>query len=161
MAARRANFDLSKFHTYSDVSKLGKVDVKRLASQLNCFPTTLGKKALVNIVCNELNISTCGNNSTRKKRSCIENEIGDEETTWLSYLQKLRNWGKSISSLPENIDIQDVKRFLIGSGFKDEEVKKYKTPRSWEHKQGVHSLRYTGYTCLLMCHYSYCKIKFG
>ena len=106
MAARRANFDLSKFHTYSDVSKLGKVDVKRLASQLNCFPATSGKKALVNIVCNELNISTCGNNTTGKKRSCIENEIGGEETTWLSYLQKLRNWGKSISSLPENIDIQ-------------------------------------------------------
>ena len=95
MAARRANFDPSKFHTYSDVSKLGEVDVKRLASQFNCFPTTLGKKALVNIVCDELNISTCGNNSTGKKRSCIENEIGDEETTWLSYLQKLRNWGKS------------------------------------------------------------------
>ena len=102
MAARRANFDLSKFHTYSDVSKLGKVDVKRLTSQLNCFPTTLGKKAFVNIVCNELNISTCGNNSTGKK-----SEIGDEETTWLSYLQKLRNyWGKSISSLPGNIDIR-------------------------------------------------------
>ena len=98
------------------------------------------------------------NNSTGKKRSCIENEIGDGETTWLSYLQKLRNWGKSISSLPENIDFQDVKRFLIGSGFKDEEVKKCKTLRSWEHKQGVHSLRYT---CLLMGHYSYCKIKFG
>ena len=96
------------------------MDIKQLASQLNCFPSTLGKKALANIVYNELNISTCGNILTGKKRSCIENEIGDEETTWLSYLQKLRNWGKSISSLPENIDIQDVKRFLIGSGFKDE-----------------------------------------
>ncbi|XP_015778581.1 PREDICTED: uncharacterized protein LOC107356487 [Acropora digitifera] len=77
-------------------------------------------------------------NSTGKKRRC--NEIDDEETAWLPYLRKLRNWGKSISALPENIDIQDVKRFLIGYGFKDEEVKKYKTLRSWEHKQGVHFL---------------------
>ena len=153
MEACRANYDLSKFHTYSDVSKLRKVHLKRLASQLNCFSTTLGKKALVSIVCNELNISTCGNNSTGKKRRC--NEMEDEEKAWLPYLQKLRNWGKSISALPENIDIQDVKRFLIGSGFKDEEVKKYKTLRSWEHKQGVHSLRYT---YLLMGCYYYCKV---
>jgi len=90
---------------------------------------TLEKKALASIV---FSISICGNNSTGKKRSC--NEIDDEETAWLPYLQKLRNWGKSISALPENIDIQDVKRFLIGSGFKDEEVKKYKTLRSWEPK---------------------------
>ena len=67
--------------------------------------------------------------------TCIENEMEDEETTWLSYLQKLRNCVKSISWLPENMNIQDVKRFLIGSSFKDEEVKKYKTLRSWEHKQ--------------------------
>jgi len=128
MAACRASHDLSRFHTYSDVSKLGKLDLKRLASQLNCSSTSLGKKALVRIVCNELNISTCGNNSIGNKRNC--NELDDEETAWLPYLQKLRNWGKSISTLPENIDIQDVKRFLIGSGFKDEEVKKYKTLRS-------------------------------
>jgi len=111
---------VSKFHTYSDVSKLGKVDLKRLASQLNCFSP--------------------GNSM---------------ETAWLPYLQKLRNWGKSISALPRNINIQDVKRFLIGSGFKEEEVKKYKTLLSWEHKQGVHSLRYT---CLLMGLCYYCKL---
>ena len=45
--------------------------------------------------------------------------------------------------------------FLIGSGFRDEEVKKYKTLCSWEHKQGVHSLRYM---CLLMGSYYYCKV---
>lgn len=128
--ARLVNYDLSKLRTYCVVSKLGKVDLKRLASQLNCSSATLGKKALISVVCNELNISTCGgNNSTGKKRS--RNEIEDEETAWLPYLQKLQNWGKSISALPESIDIQNVKRFLIGSGFNDEEVRNTKHFAHW------------------------------
>lgn len=105
--------------------------------QLNCSPANFGKKTLVDVVCNELHIPTCGK-STGKKRS--RDEVDDEQKTWLPYLQKLNTWGKSVSALPADIDIQDVKRFLIGSGLNCKEVKKYKTLCSWEHKQGVHSL---------------------
>lgn len=34
-----------------------------------------------------------------------------------------------------------VKEFLIGSGYKQQAVRKYKTLHSWEHKQGIHSVK--------------------
>lgn len=40
-------------------------------------------------------------------------EIKDEETAWLPFLQKLRNWGKFISALPKNTDIQNVKSYEV------------------------------------------------
>ena len=133
--------DLSKLRTYSDISKLGKVELKRICSQLNCLSPSLGKKALVSIVCNELNISTCNNKAASRNG---KNQLEDKHSkvAWLPYLQKMQNWGKSVSVLPENIEIQDVKGYLIGSGLSGDQVKKYKTLRSWQHKQGVHSLRF-------------------
>ena len=102
---------------------------------------SLGKKALVSIVCNELNITTCNNKAASRKG---KNQLEDKHSkvAWLPYLQKMQNWGKSVSVLPENIEIQDVKGYLIGSGLSGDQVKKYKTLRSWQHKKGVHSLRF-------------------
>ena len=83
-----------------------------------------GKKEMVNVICNELNISTCGV-ANNKKDSAVLKE------SWLTYLQKLNNW--TISQFLE-MDIQIIKQFLIGSGYNRDKVKKYKTLPSWQHK---------------------------
>lgn len=39
------------------------------------------------------------------------------------------------------MDESIVKQFLIRIGYNKQEVKKYKTLRAWEHKQGIHSVK--------------------
>ncbi|XP_068762764.1 uncharacterized protein [Montipora capricornis] len=34
-----------------------------------------------------------------------------------------------------------VKEFLIGAGYNQQAVRKYKTLRAWEHKEGIHSVK--------------------
>ena len=56
----RKALDISKLRTLSEVSKLGARNLKLVACQLNFFSPDIGKRALVNVVCRELRISTCG-----------------------------------------------------------------------------------------------------
>ena len=34
-----------------------------------------------------------------------------------------------------------VKEYLIGASYDKQAVRKYKTLRAWEHKQGIHSVK--------------------
>jgi len=34
-----------------------------------------------------------------------------------------------------------VEQFLIGAGYNEQAVRKYKTLRAWEHKEGIHSVK--------------------
>ena len=129
--ARRC--DTAELKNFSDVSRLGNVALKRCCDQLKSTVERPGKKAMVDIVCNELNISLSGETGN----------TGDRQA-WLKYLQKLPNWTKSMSGFPD-MDIHNVKSFLVGSGVDVDKVKKYKTLRSWELKQDVHSIRFVKY----------------
>lgn len=79
--------DLSTLKQLSDVSKLGKVDLKRICKQLNCPTENLGKKAMISVVCNQLNISTCGDKKTNKT------ELQEQEPKSKNWLPYLRGWG--------------------------------------------------------------------
>ena len=54
-------------------------------------------------------------------------------------LKKLKDWKKSLQSLPQLMDEAVVKEFLLGVGFSETDVRK--TLRAWQHIQGIHSVK--------------------
>ena len=63
-----ANLKLPK--TFKEVSNLTKPKIKQMWNILSIdFEKSIGKKALVNIVCSALEISTCGPTSKDSQRS--------------------------------------------------------------------------------------------
>ncbi|XP_078351797.1 uncharacterized protein LOC144636456 [Oculina patagonica] len=125
--------------SFKDVSKLGKDKLNQICKSLGVdIEKSFGKKALVNVVCNALGIST----------SSTEHDSNDEvkadissNTPLIAELQKLKEWKKSLLSIPQLMDEALVKEFLLGVGYSQTDVRKYKTLRAWQHKQGIHSVK--------------------
>ena len=135
-AQRKVNLKLPK--TFKEVSSLTKPRLKEICKVLFIdFEKSIGKKALVNVVCNALKISTSGPGSNATKqysRSCTN-------TPTIMFLQKLTDWQKNLNGVPLLMEESIVKEYLIGAGYDKKTVRKYKTLRAWEHKKGIHSVK--------------------
>ena len=101
------------------------------------FEKSIGKKALVNIVCSALEISTSGPSSKDSQR--FPSSYTDIPS--LVDLEKLKGWRKSLDEVLLVMEESVVKEFLIGAGCNQQAVRKYKTLRAWEHKKGIHSVK--------------------
>ena len=83
--------------TYKEVSGSTKPKLKELCRALTIdFEKSIGKKALVNVVCNALNISTSG--SVKSKHDTVTTKKTDIPS--LACLQKLKDWQKSLKGVP-------------------------------------------------------------
>lgn len=47
-------------------------------------------------------------------------------------LERLKDWQKSLGGVPLVMEESIVKEFLIGAGYNQQAVRKYKTLRAWE-----------------------------
>ena len=56
-----------------------------------------------------------------------------------AYLQHVKGWVKSLQGFPSQLDTRAVGNYLLGGGFTQDQVVKYKTNRAWDHKRGIHS----------------------
>ena len=131
-----ANLKLPK--TFKEVSNLTKPKLKQICNILSIdFEKSVGKKALVNIVCSALKISTSGPSSYDSQGSSTH--YSGEPS--LVDLEKLKYWQKSLYGVPLVMEESVVKEFLIGAGYNQQAVRKYKTLRAWEHKEGIHSVK--------------------
>ena len=144
MAAREEDLRLTiNLKSFKDVSKLGKVKLKQICTNLGIdIEKSFGKKALVNDVCNSLGIST---SRTDSKLHLVDevNDISSSKIPSIMELQKLKDWKKSLLpvSFPQLMDEALVKEFLLGVGYSQPDVRRYKTLRAWQHKQGIHSVK--------------------
>ena len=112
--------------------------VKQICNILSIdFEKSIGKKALVNIVCSALEISTSGPSIGKdsQRSSCSYTNVPS-----LVDLEKLKDWQKSLDGIPLVMEESVVKEFLIGAGYNQQAVSKYKTLRALEHKEGIHSI---------------------
>ena len=94
---------------------------------------SFGKKALVNVVCNSLGILTSSAASRRDSKSNLVGEMQDISSSKIisiKELQKLKDWKKSLLSIPQLMDEALVKEFLLGVGYSQTDVRKYKTLRA-------------------------------
>jgi len=131
-----ANLKLPK--TFKEVSNLTKPKLKQICNNLYIdFKKSVGRKALVNILCSALEISTSGPSSTDLQRSLSSYT----DIPSLVDLEKLNDWQKSLDGIPLVIKESVVEEFLIGAGYNQQAVRKYKTLRAWEHKEGIHSVK--------------------
>lgn len=142
MAAREEDLRLTiNLKSFKDVSKLGKVKLKQICKNLGvdiekCF----GKKALVNVVCHAMGISTSSTQNDSNGVDEVNVDISSKIPS-IAELQKLKEWKKSLLSIPQLMDEALVKEFLLGVGYSQTDVRKYKTLRAWQHKQGIHSVK--------------------
>ena len=148
MAAREEDLRLTaNLKSFKDVSKLGKVKLKQICKNLGVdIEKSFGKKALVNVVCNSLGISTsstCTVSRTDSKSNLVGEmqDISSSKIPSIKELQKLNDYKKSLLSIPQLMDEALVKEFLLGVGYSQTDVRKYKTLRAWQHKQGIHSVK--------------------
>ena len=139
MAASEEDLRLTtNLKSFKDVSKLGKVKLKQICKNLGVdIEKSFGKKALINIVCNALGIST----SKTEEDSNGVREVKVDISSSIAELQRLKDWKKSLLSIPQLMDEAIVKEFLLGVGYSQTDVRKYKTLRAWQHKQGIHSVK--------------------
>ena len=56
-------------------------------------------------------------------------------------LEKLKDWQKRLDGVPLVMEESVVKEFLIGAGYNQQAVRKYKTLRAWERKEGIQSVK--------------------
>ena len=146
MAAKEEDLRLTaNLKSFKDVSKLGKVKLKQICKNLGVdIEKNFGKKALVNVACNALGISTSSTASRTDSKSDLVGEsqdISSSKIPSIKELQKLNNWRKSLLSIPQLMDEALVKEFLLGVCYSQTDVRKYKTLRAWQHKQGIHSVK--------------------
>ena len=124
--------------TFKEVSKLTKPKLKEICKTVSVdCEKSVGRKALINLVCNALNISTSG----ICQQSSRVNKSDSADTPTLPYLQKLKGWQKSLKDVTLKMEESIVKTFLLGAGYDEKAVRKYKTLRALEHKQGIHSVK--------------------
>lgn len=100
----------------------------------------MGKKALVKVVRNALEIST--SRTEKDSNSNLVDEVKDiscSKIPSIAELKKVKDWKKGLQSLPQLMDGAVVKEFLFGVGFSETDARKYKTLRAWQHIQGIHS----------------------
>ena len=114
---------------------LNKTKFKLLAKSLSIEPQPY--KAALNLVAIELNISTTG--QSEKRDSFFKNlpHTADiKPTTLLSQKQ----WTKNISELPDVPDSAVTKYLLNTSIINNGTARRYKTSRSYQLKEHVHSV---------------------
>ena len=130
MAAREEDLRLTtNLKSFKDVSKLEKVKLKQICKNLGVdIEKSFGKKALVNVVCNSLGISTSSTASRRDSKSNLVGEMQDISSSKIpsiEELQKLNDWKKSLLSIPQLMDEALVKDFLLGVRYSQTDVRKY------------------------------------
>ena len=142
MAASEEDLRLTtNLKSFKDVSKLGKVKLKQICKNLGVdIEKSFGKKALINIVCNALGISTSKTEEDSNGVREVKVDISSSKIP-IAELQRLKDWKKSLLSIPQLMDEAIVKEFLLGVGYSQTDVRKYKTLRAWQHKQGIHSVK--------------------
>lgn len=117
--------------TFEEVSNLTKPRLKQICNTLGIdFEKSIEKKALVNIVSCALKISTSGPSSNDSQGS----STSYTDVPSLLGLEKLKDWQKSLDGVPLVMEESVVKEFLIGAGYNQQAVEKYKTLRAWKHK---------------------------
>ena len=130
--------NLKPSKTFKEVSNLTTPKLKQICNILSIdFEKSIGKKALVNIVCSALEISTSGPASKDSQRSSSPYT----DIPSLVDLEKLKGWQKSLDGVLLVMEESVVKEFLFGAGCNQQAVRKYKTLRAWEHKEGIHSVK--------------------
>ena len=101
-----ANLKLPK--TFKEVSNLTKPKLKQICNILYIdFKKSIGRKALVNILCSALEISTSGPSSTDLQRSLSSYT----DIPSLVDLEKLNDWQKSLDGIPLVIKESVVEEF--------------------------------------------------
>ena len=143
MAASEEDLRLTtNLKSFKDVSKLGKVKLKQICKNLGVdIEKRFGKKALINIVSNALGISTSKTEEDSNGVREVKVDISSSKIPSIAELQRLKDWKKSLLSIPQLMDEAIVKEFLLGVGYSQTDVRKYKTLRAWQHKQGIHSVK--------------------
>ena len=71
----------------------------------------------------------------------VKVDISSSKIPSIAELQRLNDWKKSLLSIPQLMDEAIVKEFLLGVGYSQTDVRKYKTLRAWQDKQGIHSVK--------------------
>ena len=132
MAAREEDLRLTtNLKSFKDVSILGQVKLKQICKNLGVYiEKSFGKKALVNVVCNALGISTSSTASRRDSKSNLVGEMQDISSSKIpsiKELQKLNDWKKSLLSILQLMDEALVKELLLGVGYSQTELRKYKS----------------------------------
>jgi len=136
-----------ELNSYSSVAKKNKNELRKICMTLELPSEKLGKNALINIVCNSLKIPTsCSKPNARDSNADVFFASGDVEVPAClkikpAYLQHLKGWVKSLKGFPSQLDTRAVGNYLLGEGFTQDQVVKYKTNRAWDHKRGIHSVR--------------------
>ena len=132
-----ANLKLPK--TFKEVSNLTKPKLKQICNILSIdFENSTGKKRSHQhcMQCfGNFNIWTSSKDSQRFSSSYTDIPPS------LVDLEKLKDWQKSLDGVPLVMEESVVKEFLIGAGYNQQAVRKYKTLRAWEHKEGIHSVK--------------------
>lgn len=100
-----------------------------------------GKKSLINVVCNALSISTSRTEKDSNGVHEVKVDISSSKIPSIAELHRLKDWKKSLLSIPQLMDEAIVKEFLLGVGYSQTDVRKSKTLRAWQHKQGIHSVK--------------------
>ena len=124
-----------------------KKELQKICKILELPSEKLGKNALINIVCNSLKISpSCSKPNARGSNADILFTSSDVEVPAClkitpAYLQHVKGWVKSFQGFPSQLGTRAVGNYLLGEGFTQDQVVKYKTNRAWDHKRGIHSVR--------------------
>ena len=147
MAAREEDLRLTtNLKSFKDVSKLGKVKLKQICKNLGVdIEKSFENKKLLSMlfairwVSQHQALHQGGTRNrillARCRISLLRRYLRFKE------LQKLNDWKKSLLSIPQLMDEAIVKEFLLGVGYSQTDVRKYKTLRAWQHKQGIHSVK--------------------
>ena len=136
-----------ELNSHSSVAKKNKNELRKICKILELPSEKLRKNALINVVCNSLKIPmSCSKPNARDSNADMLFTSGDVEVPAClkitpAYLQHVKGWVKSLRGFPSQLDMRAVGNYLLGEGFTQDQVVKYKTNRAWDHKRGIHSVR--------------------
>ena len=130
-----------ELNSYSSVAKKNKNELRKICKILELPSEKLGKNALINIVCNSLKIPTSCSKPNARASTSGDVEVPACLKITPAYLQHVKGWVKSLQRFPSQLDRRAVGNYLLGEGFTQDQVVKYKTNRAWDHKRGIHSVK--------------------
>jgi len=102
MAARVEDSRLpTNLTSFKDMSKLGKIKLKQICKNLGVDVEKIfwGKKALINVVCNALGISTSRAENESNGVDELKVDISISKILSIADLQKHKDWKKSLLSI--------------------------------------------------------------
>ena len=139
--------------SYQQVNALGKKNLQIISGNED-LDSSLPKKALVNILCLKLNISTSG--VVKKQEIPIDIDSSEVENyckltpAFIYSVKSTLDWGVDCSCLPD-IDDFAVKCYLLSNNvITTDEKRSYKLSRPYQLKEGVHSVRIAQYESFLI-----------